>query len=40
MDKIENRMFEFSLSPILNSEGEVEKIIVVKRDISEITDHK
>lgn len=35
VDEINNRTFDFSLSPIVNSDGEVEKIAVVKRDITE-----
>lgn len=35
VDEINTRIFDFSLSPIVNSEGEVEKIAVVKRDITE-----
>ncbi|WAI00963.1 PAS domain-containing protein [Methanogenium organophilum] len=35
VDEIQSRTFDFSLSPMINSDGEVEKIIVVKRDISD-----
>lgn len=35
VDEIGSRTFDFSLSPIVNSDGEVEKIALVKRDITE-----
>ncbi|WFN35108.1 PAS domain S-box protein [Methanogenium sp. S4BF] len=35
VDEIGGRTYDFSLSPIVNSDGEVEKIAVVKRDITE-----
>ncbi|WP_319642278.1 PAS domain S-box protein [Methanovulcanius yangii] len=35
VDEIDGRIFDFSLSPIINSGGEVEKIAVVKRDVTE-----
>jgi len=35
IDEINKRIFDFSLSPLVNSEGEVEKIAIVKRDITE-----
>ena len=35
VDEIKDRIFDISLSPIVNAGGEVEKIAVVKRDITE-----
>ncbi len=35
VDEIGGRAYDFSFSPIVNSDGEVEKIAVVKRDITE-----
>jgi len=35
VDEMNGRIFDFSLSPIVNSDGEVEKIAVVKRDVTE-----
>ncbi|WP_165077235.1 PAS domain S-box protein [Methanogenium sp. MK-MG] len=34
VDETDNRVFDFSLSPMLNSDGDVEKIAVVRRDIT------